>query len=143
MDLFPPNFLAKGYDLEDANPSNVNYVAVGDMEIRASWTVSQFNCEVTGYKIRYREGTSGEFDQLVEVIGGAVDEYVIEGLRSTTTYSFEIAAVTSYGDLDFVGAGSAQTLDFDGEGNLQNWRGPWSSHEVDSTVYETSLEENK
>lgn len=89
--------------------------AVSGTNIRASWTVSPYDCEVTGYKIRYRPTASvGEY-QVEEVVGGATSEFVIGGLRSSTRYNLAVAAVTTFGDLEYAGDATVQTLVFDGK----------------------------
>lgn len=94
--------------------------AVSGTNIRASWTVSPYDCEVTGYKIRYRPTASvGEY-QVEEVVGGATSEFVIGGLRSSTRYNLAVAAVTTSGDLEYAGDANVQTLDFDGKTSRRN-----------------------
>ncbi|PIK59577.1 hypothetical protein BSL78_03495 [Apostichopus japonicus] len=101
----------KGFELEDVSPSDVAFDAVSGTDIRASWTVSPYDCEVTGYKIRYRPTASvGEY-QVEEVVGGATSEFVIGGLRSSTRYNLAVAAVTTSGDLEYAGDANVQTLD--------------------------------
>ncbi|XP_071822362.1 uncharacterized protein [Apostichopus japonicus] len=109
----------KGFELEDVSPSDVAFDAVSGTNIRASWTVSPYDCEVTGYKIRYRPTASvGEY-QVEEVVGGATSEFVIGGLRSSTRYNLAVAAVTTSGDLEYAGGDNVQTLDFDGLGCVE------------------------
>ena len=54
------------------------------------------NGDIRGYSVQYGEMMSGN-KQTLSVSGGDVTEYTISGLKSSTTYSIQVAAETSAG----------------------------------------------
>ena len=64
--------------------------------ITIQWRPVDHNGNTTGYSIQYGvEGSQGT--QIVHVSGGNVTEATISSLMSSTTYSIEVAAVSSGG----------------------------------------------
>ena len=55
------------------------------------------NGVITGYSVKYEVMGSGNTPQTMAVDGASVNETTIENLMSSTTYSIQVAAVTSEG----------------------------------------------
>ncbi|XP_077864846.1 cubilin-like [Saccoglossus kowalevskii] len=71
---------------EDINVQAVDAVGISPYDIHVTWTVSDFNCDVIGYRVRYRRyDWLGGYTYLV-VDGGDTDEAFLSNLESSTTY---------------------------------------------------------
>ena len=85
-----------------APPTSVTTPVVTNSDINVQW--APVNCieqngDITGYWVRYGVQDSGEVDKTVAMRTGnsSGGMYEITGLRQSTTYSIEVAAVNSNG----------------------------------------------
>ena len=82
-----------------AYPTFVSVSDITSTSITVQW--GQVNCiqrngDITGYSVRY--GVQGSWiAHIVYVPGGATTETTISGLKASTTYSIEVAAVNIAG----------------------------------------------
>ncbi|XP_033121805.1 uncharacterized protein LOC117120830 [Anneissia japonica] len=88
--------LEKPFTPEDANPSLFRGQVLNPVSVSFTWRPSRYNCDVTGYKIKYQDGA---LPKEVQVSGAETSEAVIRDLTPATTYVFSIAATTLFGDL--------------------------------------------
>ena len=83
-----------------APPSSVTVTSVSSSTITVQWRsvpcIHQ-NGDITGYRVRYRSHRSGSSLQIMTVDRDNTTEATITGLRSSTTYSIEVAVVNSAG----------------------------------------------
>ena len=80
------------------------------------------NSEITGYTARY--GQTGSTTTVMESVSGTSDSdrmFTASGLIPRTSYTFEVAAVSSEGTGPFSTGTTVETLE--PESNCQNWNG--------------------
>ena len=82
-----------------ALPTSLNTSAVTSSSITVQW--GPVNCihrngDITGYSVQYGVQGSGS-TQTISVSGGDITETTITGLKPSTNYSIEVAAVNSAG----------------------------------------------
>ena len=85
-----------------APPTSVSTSAVTSSSITVQWGAVDcihHNGDITGYSVRYGVQGSAEGDRTVVMASGGSSGglYVIFGLSPSTTYTIEVAAVTSAG----------------------------------------------
>nr|XP_054752325.1 uncharacterized protein LOC129257911 [Lytechinus pictus] len=87
----------KNYVDSDCYPSNFRVEEVSYTKADLRFTVSDYLCDVSGYKIRYNTSVPGEYVE-EELLGARTNSIVINGLNTSTTYHFELTTCTvSYG----------------------------------------------
>ena len=87
------------YPAPSAPPTDVLVSDKNSSTITMRWSPVKCihrNADVTGYSVRYRIQGNGSI-QTVNVIGEDITDMSISGLKSSTTYSIEVAAVNSAG----------------------------------------------
>ncbi|XP_070564554.1 cubilin-like [Ptychodera flava] len=99
----------KDFDWEDINVQAVYAEALSPYDVHVTWNVSEYNCDVIGYRVRYRryDWLGGYFYEYVA--GGDSDEITLTNLESSTRYVVYVAGVTSRQRLSYVGPAYAQT----------------------------------
>ncbi|XP_077864847.1 cubilin-like [Saccoglossus kowalevskii] len=94
---------------DDINVQAVDAVGLSPYNIHVTWTISDYNCDVIGYRVRYRRSDwLGGYTYLY-VDGGDASEMILTDLESSTLYLSYVAAVTTKGRLDYVGPAEAWT----------------------------------
>ena len=82
-----------------APPTSVSSATLNSTAITVQWgpvDCIHRNGDITGYSVQYGEVGSGS-TQTMPVSGGSATEATISGLMPSTTYSIQVAAVTSAG----------------------------------------------
>ena len=82
-----------------APPTSVSVSALNSTAITVQWgpvDCADRNRDITGYSVQYGEVGSGS-TQTMPVSGGSATEATISGLMPSSTYSIQVAAVTSAG----------------------------------------------
>ena len=102
-----------------APPTSVNIIEVTSSSITVQWGAVDCihrNGDITGYSVRY--GVPGRFegDEIVLMVSGDSNGgmHVISGLRASTTYTIEVAAVNSAGTGEY---SDTITAKIDGKSN--------------------------
>ncbi|XP_071490718.1 uncharacterized protein [Diadema antillarum] len=106
---------AKDFFPIEVFPANFSAEPVSDNSILLSWAPSQFNCDVYAYQIRYSDlaELNSEGERIVS--GGNADSTVIDNLRASTPYRFEIRPLVIVDrEYDYGPPVDASTLEYPG-----------------------------
>ncbi|XP_070564555.1 cubilin-like [Ptychodera flava] len=99
----------KAYTPEDMMPYDAQAAGTGTNTIYVEWTISFYNCEIFGYKVKYKaSGRIGD-TEVVDVPGSESDNVTLTGLEASTWYDIYVTAYTQIMDLDDVGPAKART----------------------------------
>ncbi|XP_070564553.1 cubilin-like [Ptychodera flava] len=101
--------IRKNYTQEEMNVDNVVGVALSPHSIHVSWNISDLNCDVLGYRVKYHRLDWAEGAFVVYVDGGKSSETTLTGLESSTWYMIYVAAQLRDNALDYVPGEPVQT----------------------------------
>ncbi|XP_077864849.1 cubilin-like [Saccoglossus kowalevskii] len=99
----------KPFEEEDKNVQSVDGEAMSSSEILVTWTISEYNCDVLGYYVKYHRLDWVGGAVVVDVPGGAMTETMLTRLDSSTWYALYVAAYTHKGALEYVEGDPVQT----------------------------------
>ncbi|XP_063956891.1 uncharacterized protein LOC129263433 [Lytechinus pictus] len=101
----------KGFELQDANPSNLAVVAT-QTSMMVTWTPSDTSCDVIGYRVRYWLADEANADVSFELVyGGDQNSATIEDLLPDRMYNVTVGAFLSQDyELSPVGPVSVKTV---------------------------------
>ncbi|XP_022112072.1 uncharacterized protein LOC110991164 [Acanthaster planci] len=91
----------------EVDPTNFLGVSTTSESVLLRWTVSDYNCDIQGYKIQYRMNQGPEQQEIVP--GSNTNNVNITGLMATTEYAFKLLAYTEFGDRGVAGITNVTT----------------------------------
>ncbi|XP_071799733.1 uncharacterized protein [Asterias amurensis] len=96
----------KGFSDDDTNARNVAATKVNDTIAHVTWDVSQYNCDVIGYRVYYEHYGNSQTNGSVQIDGGNSTEVYLP-LTPDMWWQIYVAAMkTDHQELDLVGPAS-------------------------------------
>ncbi|XP_033628985.1 uncharacterized protein LOC117291426 [Asterias rubens] len=96
MRMYVCEITRKDFFPNDVDPTNFDGVSTSSDSVLLRWTVSDYNCDIKGYKVIYSEASGQESVQIVP--GSDTNIVNITGLLPETEYSFKLLAYTEFTD---------------------------------------------
>ncbi|XP_077981827.1 cubilin-like [Glandiceps talaboti] len=106
---FVCEIIRKNHTKEDMNVDNVEGEALSPSSIHVTWDISDINCDVIGYRVKYHRLDWAEGAFIVYVDGGTTSETTLINLQSSTWYMIYVAAQLRSDSLDYVPGNPVQT----------------------------------
>ncbi|XP_033117509.1 uncharacterized protein LOC117117344 [Anneissia japonica] len=94
---------AKEYTIEDTNVQRVHVVPVNESSIHVTWGISNFTCDVLGYRVHFTDISDGLESESISIFPGNASEAILNNLLPFTNYSVAVAALHIDEELSKVG----------------------------------------
>ncbi|XP_038048814.1 uncharacterized protein LOC119722655 [Patiria miniata] len=103
----------------DVDPSNLEGLSTTSESVLLRWTVSDYNCDIQGYKVLYSVDQGAEQEQVVP--GSNTNNVNITGLLPDTLYNFKLLAYTAFSDREVTAITTVTTLQIDNPCPEDGW----------------------